>query len=207
MCDEVITVFGSDFIVSDSPFGGKQLKKYVGNARVVTIPEGICSVESQVFAGMDFIDTVILPSTLKTVGWGAFQDSSLVHIVLPASVYLVGTKAFAGCKKLKTVEIHNPRITFSRTPFLCSSDEFEIIFHGSMEEFKSCAIVSYDRDTYQSGDYYHPTSTQFEYGVYESRTHLFSSDENTPFTCTVRCADGELVYHEMPFESRRVKVQ
>ena len=200
-------MFGPDFVVQENSYGVRILTQYVGQDRVVTIPRGIHSIGNRAFAGLDFIDRVNLPLSLYSIGSEAFMDSSITSILLPEDVSHVFSRAFVGCKNLKTVVIRNPRIDFGKTPFLQSAEEFEIIFWGSQQQFKSAAMCCYNRRTYSSGDYHHPTSTHFEYSVYETRTHIFSSDENTPFTCTVRCTDGDLVYHEMPYETWEARVE
>ena len=47
--------------------------------------------------------SVVLPNTIKSIGWGAFGSSSLESIELPIGLELIGGYAFYGCKSLKYV--------------------------------------------------------------------------------------------------------
>lgn len=158
------------------------LQKYCGTDSVVTIPKSVFAIEKEAFRGNEHIEKVIIPITVK-------------HI---------DELAFAECKNLKTVEIHCPSINFKKNPFFNSASEFEIIFKGTKADFeKAAGKVKIAVDEYQSGDYHHPTATHFEYYKTITYSHIFSSDEYEPFTCTVKCSDGELVYHQMPYQTRQ----
>lgn len=79
----------------------------------ITVPEGITEIGSLAFANMSALKTVNLPSTLTTLGYGAFSNSGIESIVIPASVSsMVETPSdtaynglFAYCTSLKAVKI------------------------------------------------------------------------------------------------------
>lgn len=79
----------------------------------ITVPEGITEIGSLAFANMSALKTVNLPSTLTTLGYGAFSNSGIESIVIPASVSsMVETPSsntynglFAYCTSLQSVEI------------------------------------------------------------------------------------------------------
>lgn len=80
----------------------------------ITVPEGITEIISPLaFANMSTLKTVNLPSTLTTIGYGAFSNSGIESIVIPASVTIiqeapssnVNYGLFSGCTSLKSVEI------------------------------------------------------------------------------------------------------
>lgn len=80
----------------------------------ITVPEGITEIISPLaFANMSTLKTVNLPSTLTTIGYGAFSNSGIERIVIPASVTIiqeapssnVNYGLFSGCTSLKSVEI------------------------------------------------------------------------------------------------------
>lgn len=79
----------------------------------ITVPEGITEIGPLAFANMSALKTVNLPSTLTTLGSGAFSNSGIESIVIPASVSsMVETPSdttynvlFAYCTSLKVVEI------------------------------------------------------------------------------------------------------
>jgi len=152
------------------------LKKYTGSESMVTVPDSV-----------------------PNICFSAFLNSSISHIILPQSVGYLGSNAFEGCKNLKTVEIRNPNMEFGSNPFKNAASNFEILFNGTCDQFEKRANRVYCyRGEYQSGDYHHPTATGFEYYKYIVYEHIFSDTLSTPFTCKVKCTDGELVYHEMP---------
>ena len=61
------------------------IKKYNGNDAVVNIPSEINGV------------------TVETIGNGAFRDSAVTSVTIPASVTEIGSNAFAGCTNLTSV--------------------------------------------------------------------------------------------------------
>jgi len=81
---------------------------YRGSDKVVNIPSEIngyvvTSIEDNAFQSMD-ITSVILPPTLKHIGWFAFEGCYELEIVsIPASVAKICYGAFDGCPNLTIV--------------------------------------------------------------------------------------------------------
>ena len=75
---------------------------YEGELKKVEIPATIqdavvTEVNSSAFAGCDFIEEIVIPSGVETIGYDAFRDcSALAKIVLPDSLVNVGRNAFQG---------------------------------------------------------------------------------------------------------------
>jgi hypothetical protein len=66
----------------------------------VLIPEGVTHLADYLFFNDDVIKTVVLPSTLKSIGRNAFAGCvSLQQIEIP-QIYFIGIEAFAGCVQL-----------------------------------------------------------------------------------------------------------
>lgn len=173
-----------DFVIWTNKHKAVILDKYTGTDSVVTIPNNVHIINKNAFRGLDFIEEVIIPY----------------------KVCCIFECAFAECKNLKRIKIDNHEIKFYKTPFLNSADNFEIIFRGTKARFEeNASSVFISSQLFSSGDYHHPTATHFEYYKIVTYTHIFSSDEYKPFTCTVKCADGDLVYHERPYETREIK--
>ena len=197
----------NDFVIKTNAYNLKSLVKYQGNDSVITVPKGVEFIEYRSFADLDFIDTVIMADSVLMLSSGCFSSSSVRRVVFPKSVHSIGGRSFENCKNLKTLVIENPEISFGVSPFKNASTDFEIIFSGTCQQFDKAASNAYGgTEEYQSGDYHHPSSTRFEYRKYKIYEHIFSDTLNTPFTCTVKCADGELVYHEMEDKKRKVEV-
>lgn len=126
---------GIPFVSADDAFfnyrivnGSARVTGYTGDKKNVVIPDMLggypVTMLERTFDDNDEIETVVLPSTLKTLGgyvfWGCenlvsvefnsdvesigeyafFQCRVLEDFVLPASVKSIGTAAFAGCRRL-----------------------------------------------------------------------------------------------------------
>ena len=82
------------------------LKKYSGDVTELTIPEGITSIESGVFAGHAEIININLPKTLTRIGDNAFYGcSGLMNIIIPGNVTSIGNSAFSRCSGLRNINI------------------------------------------------------------------------------------------------------
>ena len=60
---------------------------------------------SGTFIGAKPVKEVILPETLKTIGYESFADSGLARITIPASVTEIDLDAFRGCTNLEEIHI------------------------------------------------------------------------------------------------------
>jgi len=69
----------------------------------ITIPYGIINIPANAFANKPFLQGITLPSTLRYIGFGAFQNSGLTQITLPQSVLEIHSAAFLGNSNLQTV--------------------------------------------------------------------------------------------------------
>lgn len=73
----------------------------------IEIPEGVEVIEPYAFAGHDEACILILPSTLKKIGEGAFLDCvHLREIVVPEGVESIGDLAFYHCGKYVRGKFH-----------------------------------------------------------------------------------------------------
>ena len=83
----------SDFIIEEN-----RVMRYIGKERVVVVPEGIEELESCAFWDNQYIEEVVLPSTLKNIGGDTFYYcKNLRKVNIPAAVELMGNNPFAGC--------------------------------------------------------------------------------------------------------------
>lgn len=65
-----------------------------------TVPEGITTIVDHAFSFCQRLEAIILPSSVRTIGKGAFRFSSIRSINIPEGV-TVDDSAFEGCKYLK----------------------------------------------------------------------------------------------------------
>ncbi len=81
------------------------LIKYTGTERCVTLHEGITEIASRAFERCN-IKEIALPSSLRTVGHGAFwYCEDLCETLLPDTVETVGEGVFVGCAALESVRL------------------------------------------------------------------------------------------------------
>lgn len=82
---------------------------YVGDSlKEINIPEGIERIGEDAFFWVYELTKVKLPSTLVSIGEGAFSACNLDTIVFPESLNFIGTSAFAGCENMKCIYSMNP---------------------------------------------------------------------------------------------------
>jgi hypothetical protein len=68
------------------------------------LPEGLLYLDDNAIGGRTLpLSTLIIPSTVTTIGRNAFASSNLKKIVLPSSVSYLGQKAFGSCYSLESV--------------------------------------------------------------------------------------------------------
>ena len=161
----------------------KILSKYQGSDRIVNIPEDI-----------------------DLISLRAFENADIEAVVFPQNVSTISDFAFCGCRNLTRIEICNPNVKFGEAPFSHIAPEYEIIFAGTKAQFEKVADACVETFEHQSGDYHHPSSTQFEYYKAKKYVNIFCRRDEDQFTCRVVCTDGELVYHSMPYKERIVRL-
>ncbi len=81
------------------------------NDTTITVPNGVTSIGVMAFSGCSTITSISLPSTLTTIGRGAFYGTSITTIEIPSSVTSIESAAFMNCSKLKYVSFSNCNIT------------------------------------------------------------------------------------------------
>ena len=66
------------------------------NLKNVVVEEGVTALNAFTFENCTALEKVSLPSTLVTVGWGAFKNAKACFVSVPASVQTVEDDAFSG---------------------------------------------------------------------------------------------------------------
>ena len=69
----------------------------------IEIGEGITSVGNNAFHASEGIESVTLPSTLRSIGKSAFSANGISEIILPDGLETVGEGAFGYCRSLKQI--------------------------------------------------------------------------------------------------------
>ena len=74
----------------------KEIKK-------VIIKKGVTSVSYEAFALCKNLNSVTIPSTVKTIGIRSFYGTKISKITVPSKTKTIGQGAFGSCKSLKTI--------------------------------------------------------------------------------------------------------
>ena len=119
------------------------------NLTSIEIPNSVTSIGEYAFRGCSSLKSITIPNSVTSIGEYAFRGcSSLTSIIIPYSVTSIGENAFDGCSRLTSV-----------------------YYEGSIEEWKSISIDSYN-NTYltNANRYYYsetkPTDTTNKYWYY-----------------------------------------
>lgn len=93
------------------------LREYNGHSRRVVVPEGVTELGDRVFAFREWINEIVLPSTLRRIGRRAFFNGAFGRIVIPASVREVARRAFENCKHLEEAVFEGEKIKLGKLVF------------------------------------------------------------------------------------------
>lgn len=84
----------------------KRLVAVPGGLEVVTIPNGVTSIEPRAFQGSSALSSVTIPESVTSFGVDAFANcSSLESITIPVGVTSIEEGVFNGCPRLECVTI------------------------------------------------------------------------------------------------------
>ncbi len=82
------------------------LKKYNGRLGNVTIPDGVTSIDGQVFEDKKTLKNVVIPNGVTSIGRRVFCNcANLENITIPDSLTSIGESAFNGCVGLTSITI------------------------------------------------------------------------------------------------------
>ncbi|MDE7284254.1 MAG: leucine-rich repeat domain-containing protein, partial [Lachnospiraceae bacterium] len=91
---------------SEFQMNGTTLVRYNGTAQDVSISDYVEKIESQAFAGNEYVQNITIGKNVQSIGSAAFEDcSALKSVTIPDSVISIGNAAFADCSALKDVNI------------------------------------------------------------------------------------------------------
>lgn len=113
MCKKITNVYFADFdswLEADFQSNPASLSKNVYlDGKIVSslkIPEGVETIKSNTFAGIDSISSIEFPSTLKEIEQYAFSGcNGLTTIKLPEGLLKIGYRVFADCKELRSITL------------------------------------------------------------------------------------------------------
>ena len=103
----------------------------------VNIDEGVTSIGSYMFDNCQ-IRTIVLPSTIESIGERAFNGSGITSLSMPVSATF-GTNAFYGCSNLTeviltgTVGVDHTSVSYLLTPWKYLPNEMTVIISDTVE--------------------------------------------------------------------------
>ena len=134
-----------DSFLSPDDTGGGSL--YVPKIISVEFEEGCActKIENYAFFRLDLLQEIRLPSTVETIGKGAFMDCvALTGLQLPDSITSLGEGMLQGCTALQYLVIPNKSITFGNSIFNQNSNFNAIYFGGTEEQWSTFKINGYN---------------------------------------------------------------
>jgi hypothetical protein len=122
--------FGGTFKSNPIEFGAKL---YL-NGELVTdlvIPDGVTSINSEVFYGYTYLKSVTIPDSVTSIGWWAFcKCDSLESVSLGNGVTTIGNGAFGNCLSLKNIAIPDNIVSIGQAFYGCDNLEYNKYDNG-----------------------------------------------------------------------------
>lgn len=146
---------------------GYQIAKYTGDYPEITVPSEynelpVVRIGEEAFAGSD-LTTVVIPSTVTEIGYGAFRDVySLERVTIEGKAVIedrafagcwgmlqlklgqtvsIGFEAFEGCRDLRSVFLPEGLLTIGDSAFINCYDLESVYFPDSLESIGSSAFA------------------------------------------------------------------
>ena len=101
---------------------------------IVTLPANLQTVEPYAFYNTLSLDSLVLPSTVKTVGEEAYHYSMLLSLTLPEGLETIGRNAFRECDRLKEVTLPSTLKTLGHAAFWTCDSLRTITFAQNMPQ-------------------------------------------------------------------------
>ncbi len=117
--NEASTTDENGFVIEDD---GVTLSGYTGVGGTVTIPSGITTIASGVFADNSSVTSVSMPDTVTSIGTGVFSGcTSMSSITLSGNLSSIPDSTFYNCTSLSSVSLPNVTSIGSNAFYGCAS--------------------------------------------------------------------------------------
>ncbi len=100
------------------------------NVKNVEVKEGVTKIEKGMLYALEGCETVKLPSSLKEIGYRAFDRLAVTHIELPEGLEIIGEEAFES-SKLTAIEIPASVKQIGPRAFYSSKNLKEVSFNNN----------------------------------------------------------------------------
>ena len=149
LTDGVLTISGTGAMDDYSGATAPWITYINGNVSIV-IEEGVTTIGKNAFIGTNNIqiNSISLPSTLLSIGEGAFlSNNSLLSVIIPNNVTEIGQSAFQACTNLSSVMIGNSVTKIGNFAFVNCKKITSIIIPNSVTSigqsaFSQCFYLS-----------------------------------------------------------------
>jgi len=119
---------------------------YVDNVAVedLVIPDGTTKIGEYAFIKCLSITSVTIPSSVTSIGQGAFQSTNLTSVTLSEGLETIGASAFNNCKSLTEISIPNTVTTIEGSAFALTSLTSVVIPSSvkSLSGFNKCESLT-----------------------------------------------------------------
>ena len=120
------------------------LMKYNGKETSVTVPDGVKAIGSHAFFLLKFLEEVTLPNGVYMIANSAFFGSALKKIILPDSVRIIGSEAFACCRQLESIVLNDGLTEIGESAFNRCESLKSITIPDSVTEIEEGAFFCCD---------------------------------------------------------------
>lgn len=133
------------------------------HVKKVVLNEGLEQIDSRAFRETYELETVVIPSTVKTIADNAFQKSYIEEIVIPATVETIGETAF-GASKLKKVTIEG-NTSIQGYAFRGCPDLEEVYLNGDNVTFIASTLNGRNSTWFCNGESGNPNTSNITFYV------------------------------------------
>ena len=126
---------------------GTVLEKYIGTEPDVVLPEGITELEDSIFSDRTKLRSIVIPETVKTIGYRAFENCfSLEAVALPSGLESIDSYAFVDCHHLKHINLGHKIQTIGVSAFSECYEMQDVSVSDHVQEieafaFKNCQTI------------------------------------------------------------------
>ena len=124
--------------VEETPWG-----LYASIIKAVVVDNGITFIGASSFDGCSALTGVSLPSTLRTVGSGAFAGTALTTLSLPDGLETIEDRAFENCTELASVSLPDSLVHIGPYAF-CGDEKLTSLLLPASVEYIGTYAVGYN---------------------------------------------------------------
>ena len=117
---------------------------YRRNYDRIVVEEGVTSIGMYAFSGLSVIESIILPESLTSIGYAAFQRTLMNSIEIPDAVTTIGPWAFESCTDLESLTLPETLTSIGGWAFQNCDALTEVTLPGSLTEVGEWAFFNCD---------------------------------------------------------------